>query len=127
MLEEYLRFLSQPDWLLIVYVIAPLAVSVVFFLKDKNKNKFIHFAVTVHGAMVTFVLLFSQVVLSLGWSGENWRIFLNIMAIAVISSIIFSIFRFTGDKRWHLLHIITITVSPYLWFLSTMAYTNRWL
>ena len=110
-----------------IYSMFPIIVSVVFLLKDKNENKFIHYAVSLHGALISVYFLFSWVVLDLGWSGESWAILAYLIPVIMTSSIIFSYFKFTGNKKLHLLHLITLFLTPYLWLWAVMAYADDWL
>lgn len=126
MLESYLKLLPGTEVAMLFYSLFLLAISLIFLLKDKNENKFIHYAVSLHGAMISAYFLFSLVVLSLGWSGESWTVLAYLIPIIMFASIVLSLFKFTGNKWLHLLHLITLGLSPYLWLNSVLGYANDW-
>ncbi|MCH7807460.1 MAG: hypothetical protein IH995_10050 [Proteobacteria bacterium] len=125
--EAYFNLLPGTWFASFIYSLFPIIVSGVFLLKDKNENKATHYAVSLHGVMISALFFFSWAVLGLGWSGEKWLILLFSMPIIMIFSIIFSYFKFTGNKKLHLLHLITLFLTPYLWLWALMAYMDDWL
>ena len=126
-LEEYFSFLSNPIWPAMIFYLSPAIVSVVFFRKDKNENRLIHYAVSLHGAIFVTAFFFSWFVNFMDWSNDTWPVFLNITMLLATASLIFSFFKFTGNKQNYLLHLITIAIAPFMWFAATMLITDRFL
>ncbi|GEM_PF-6570476 len=126
-MEGYFNFFSHLGWFGLIFFLSPLVISIIFLRKDQNKSKFTHYAVSFHGSLIVAVFFFSWIINFLEYSNDNWLIFLGFVMFLAAGSVIFSFLKFTGNKKYHFLHVVTLAVAPYLWFLATMFFTDRWL
>jgi len=110
----------------LTYIIFSIFVSVLFWLKDKNKG-FKHIAVSAHSVLL---LLLLGLALVLGFNGVTHKLMLfpfYALLLVSVSSVICSFKYFTGSKWCHFAHFWNLAALPWTWFVGSMAVTGDWL
>jgi FtsH-binding integral membrane protein len=110
----------------VLFLTSIFIISPVFLKVDKNKNRIVHYLVSLHGILIVLAYLLAWLVSEYDLS-QIWSMpFLGLIIGAVIS-IVISFKRFTGDSAFLVLHIVTFLGCLLVFFLGGMFISGEYL
>ncbi len=127
MFEGYLKLLSDPIELIYFYVFLLFTISFLFFLKDKNDKLFSRVGACLHAGLLGALIGLSIIVDFNQWQSQHWFSLAWVIIALAFFSMIFSLFKFRGQKQWLFFHLVTLFLSPYVLFYAGRAFSGDWL
>jgi hypothetical protein len=103
------------------------AASTAFFLKDKSSSFSSRIFSSAHGFLGALIFLGAVFVWQSGRSNDSLLLPYAVSFLLPLGSIVFSLFRFSGNKRMHLLHIPILLCLVAAFFVGSMLVTNDFL
>lgn len=113
-------------WLLIASV--PLITSFVYFSASPSTEKLVQrIAVSLHGATIALLCVGAVLVGMIGAPRPELGEIFRFLLLVPIALVIYSLWRFRGQRTIHLLQSINLLWLAFAFFLGSMAVTGVWL